>query len=112
VRDVTFGPLVVVAAGGTLVELLADRALACPPVSHGGALRMLDALRIRPLLDGWRGGPPTDIGALADAIVGFSQLATELGDSLEAVEANPLIVSSSGVVAVDALVVQRGGVGQ
>lgn len=112
VRDATFGPLVVVAAGGTLVELLADRVLACPPVSHGRAIEMLDALRIRRLLDGWRGAPPTDVDALADVIVGFSLLATELGDSLEAVEANPLIVSSSGVVAVDALVVQRGGVGQ
>lgn len=112
VRDATFGPLVVVAAGGTLVELLADRVLACPPVSHGRAVEMLDALRIRRLLDGWRGAPATDVGALADAIVGFSELATELGDSLEAVEANPLIVSVSGVVAVDALVVQRGGVCQ
>ncbi|WP_235568050.1 acetate--CoA ligase family protein [Mycobacterium sp. Root135] len=112
VRDATFGPLVVVAAGGTLVELLADRVLACPPVSHGGAMRMLDALRVRRLLDGWRGAPATDVGALADAIVGFSELATELGDSFEAVEANPLIVSVSGVVAVDALVVQRCGVGQ
>lgn len=105
VRDATFGPLVVVAAGGTLVELLADRALACPPVSRGAALRMLEALRIRPLLDGWRGAPPTDVTALADLIVGFSRLATELGDSLEAVEANPIIVSASGVIAVDALVI-------
>lgn len=112
VRDATFGPLVVVAAGGTLVELLADRVLACPPVSHGRALRMLDALRIRRLLDGWRGAPATDVDALAEVIVGFSQLAIELGDSLDAVEANPLVVSASGVIAVDALVVQRGGVGQ
>jgi hypothetical protein len=112
VRDATFGPLVVVAAGGTLVELVADRALACPPVSWGGALRMLDSLRIRSLLDGWRGAPAADLSALADAIVGFSRLATELGDSLEAVEANPVFASAGGVVAVDALVIERGGVGQ
>ena len=112
VRDATFGPLVVVAAGGTLVELLADRVLACPPVSHRGALRMLDALRIRPLLDGWRGGPAADMDALAEVIVGFSRLATELGDSFEAIEANPVIASASGVIAVDALVIVRGGVGQ
>ncbi len=107
VRDATFGPLVVVAAGGTLVELLADRALACPPVSSAGALRMLDALRIRPLLDGWRGAPAVDVTALADVIAGFSRLATELGDAVEAVEANPIIVSASGVIAVDALVIAR-----
>lgn len=107
VRDATFGPLVVVAAGGTLVELLADRALSCPPVSWGGALRMLKALRIRSLLDGWRGAPAADVAKLADVIVGFSRLATELGDALEAVEANPVIASASGVIAVDALVIPR-----
>ena len=112
VRDAAFGPLVVVAAGGTLVELLADRVLACPPVSHGGALRLLAGLRIRPLLDGWRGAPASDVGALAEVVVGFSQLAVELVDSLEAVEANPVIVSAAGAIAVDALVIQRGGIGQ
>ena len=64
-----FGPLLVVAAGGTLVELLADRVVACPPVSHADALRLLDGLRIRPLLAGWRGAPAVDIDALADVIV-------------------------------------------
>ena len=104
VRDEGFGALVVVAAGGTLVELLADRVVACPPVSHLTALRLLDGLRIRPLLDGWRGGPAADIDALADVIVRFSDLAIELGDVLDAVEANPVIASPHGVVAVDALV--------
>jgi hypothetical protein len=107
VRDATFGPLVVVAAGGVLVELLADRALAGPPVSRAGALRLLDALRIRPLLDGWRGAPAADVAALTEVIVGFSRLATELGDALEAVEANPVIASASGAIAVDVLVIPR-----
>lgn len=111
VRDDAFGPLVVVAAGGTLVELLADRAVACPPVSHAGAMRMLDRLRVRQLLAGWRGAPAVDVSALADVVVRFSQLAIELGDVLDAVEANPAIVSADGVVAVDALVIVRGGSG-
>jgi acetate---CoA ligase (ADP-forming) len=107
VRDEAFGPLVIVAAGGTLVELLADRAVACPPVSHAMALRLFEGLRIRPLLAGWRGGPAADVDALADVVVRFSDLATELGDLLDAVEANPVIVSPHGVVAVDALVIAR-----
>ncbi|HET9566583.1 MAG TPA: acetate--CoA ligase family protein [Mycobacterium sp.] len=107
VRDDSFGPLLIVAAGGTLVELLADRAVACPPVSHAGALRLLEGLRIRPLLAGWRGAPAVDIDALADVIVRFSEMATELGEVVDAVEANPVIASPHGVVAVDALVVPR-----
>ena len=65
---------------------------------------MLDGLRIRPLLAGWRGQPPVDIDALARVIVAFSQMAVEIGDVFDAVEANPVIASSRGVVAVDALV--------
>jgi acyl-CoA synthetase (NDP forming) len=108
VCDPAFGPLLVVAAGGILVELLADRVVVCPPVSHEGARRLLDGLRISPLLAGWRGQPPVDIDALARVLVAFSQMAVEIGDVLDAVEANPVIASSRGVVAVDALV-QVGG---
>ncbi|GAY13684.1 acetate--CoA ligase family protein [Mycobacterium sp. shizuoka-1] len=107
VRDDNFGPLVVVAAGGTLVELLADRAVACPPVSRETAAGLLRSLNTAPLLAGWRGAPPVDMAALTDAVVGFSQLAIELGDHLDAVEANPVIASAAGVVAVDALVIPR-----
>jgi acyl-CoA synthetase (NDP forming) len=109
VRDDNFGPLVVVAAGGTLVELLADRAVACAPVSRHTALALLRSLHTAPLLAGWRGAPPVDMDALAEAVVGFSQLAIELGDHLDAVEANPVIASATGVVAVDALVIPRAG---
>jgi acyl-CoA synthetase (NDP forming) len=105
VRDDAFGPLLVVAAGGTLVELLADRVVACPPVSRSGALALLDRLRIRPQLAGWRGAPPVDIDALADVIVAFSEMAIAIGDVVDAVEANPVIASPHGVVAVDALVI-------
>ena len=104
VRDDAFGPLVVVAAGGTLVELLADRVVACPPVSHAGAQRLLTGLRIAPLLGGWRGASAVDIDALADVVVRFSDMAIELGEVFAAVEANPVIASPGGVVAVDALV--------
>ena len=103
VRDPAFGPMLVIAAGGTLVELLDDRVVALPPVSHAGALRLLDRMRVSALLAGWRGADPVDRTALADVIVAFSTLAIELGDELDAVEANPVIASADGAVAVDAL---------
>ncbi len=107
VRDPAFGPLLIVAAGGTMVELLADRVVACPPVTHSGARSLLDGLRVRPLLDGWRGAPAVDIDALADVIAAFSQIAIEIGDVVDAVEANPVIASHRGVVAVDALLISH-----
>lgn len=112
VRDPAFGPLLVVAAGGTMIELLDDRAVALPPLTRAGVMRMLDGMRIRPLLAGWRGGASVDLTALIDVIVAFATLATELGDAIDAVEANPVIASTGGAVAVDALLVVRGGIGE
>jgi acetate---CoA ligase (ADP-forming) len=57
VADPQFGPLVMVAAGGVLVEVLGDRRFALPPVDDRQAMAMLDRLAVRPLLDGVRGAP-------------------------------------------------------
>ncbi|MDA2891616.1 acetate--CoA ligase family protein [Mycolicibacterium sp. BiH015] len=103
VRDEVFGPLVLVAAGGTMVELLADRAIACPPLSRVRATELVDSLRIRPLLAGWRGAPPADVEALVDVVVAFGHMAVDLANVYDAVEANPVIVSPRGAVAVDVL---------
>jgi acyl-CoA synthetase (NDP forming) len=104
IRDATFGPLVLVAAGGVLVELLHDRVLALPPVDEASARRAIDALQIRPVLDGVRGAPAVDVDALARSLSRLSVLATDLGDAIDALDVNPVIVHPGGCVAVDALV--------
>jgi acyl-CoA synthetase (NDP forming) len=104
VADPQFGPLVMVAAGGVLVEVLRDRRFALPPVDHARALGMLDRLAVRPLLDGARGAWPVDRDAVADAVVRLSGLAVDLGDRLAALDVNPLVAGPDGCVAVDALV--------
>jgi hypothetical protein len=111
VADRQFGPLVMVAAGGVLVEVLRDRRFALPPVDHGRALAMLDRLAVRPLLDGVRGGPPVDRDAVADAVVRLSTLAVDLGDRLAALDVNPLVPGPGGCLAVDALVVATSAAG-
>jgi len=107
VRDPQFGPLVLVAAGGVLVEVLKDRRLALPPLDEARAMRLIDRLEIRPLLDGVRGQPAADVGALARAVVALSWLAHDLGEHLDALDANPVICGPNGCVAVDALVIPR-----
>ncbi len=109
VRDPQFGPLVLVAAGGVLVEVLKDRRLALPPLDDLRARRLIDRLAARPLLDGARGQPAADVDALARAVVALSWLAHDLGDHLEALDANPVICGPDGCLAVDALVVPRRG---
>lgn len=107
VRDPTFGPLVLVAAGGVLVELLKDRKLALPPLDEAGARTLIDGLKMRPMLDGLRGTEAADVGALARTISRLSVLAADLGDALDALDVNPVVVSATGCVAVDALVIPR-----
>jgi hypothetical protein len=106
-RDADLGPLIVVGTGGVLVELLADRAVALPPVDEEQARRMIGRLRAGRLLAGIRGAPPADSGAVIRAITGLSALAIELGGELEALDVNPLICGPSGAVAVDALAIPR-----
>ncbi len=104
VRDAQFGPLVLVAAGGVLVELLKDRRLALPPVDDAAADRLLARLTVRRLLDGVRGAPAADVASVRHAIVALSSLATALGDRIAELDVNPLIAGPNGCVAVDALV--------
>ena len=109
--DPGLGPLVVVGAGGVLVEHLADRAVALPPVDPPRARRMLSRLRVAPLLAGFRDRPPADLGDIAKAITAVSAIACELDGELAALDINPLICGPGGAVAVDVLaepVAQRG----
>jgi acyl-CoA synthetase (NDP forming) len=108
VRDPQFGPLVMVAAGGVLVELLRDRRFALPPLGRRAALGMLDRLAVRPLLTNPRGGQGADLDAVAEAVARLSVLAADLGDLLDALDVNPLVAGPGGCVAVDALVLPAG----
>ena len=105
-RDPLFGPVVLCGLGGVLVEVLQDVAIGIPPLSRQQAKDMIQRLRGAAILGGVRGKPPADVDALCDAIVGLANLAVSLGDQLNGVDINPLIVlaKGQGVIAVDALV--------
>lgn len=102
-RDPAFGPVVLVGFGGTAVEILKDIAIAPAPVTAEAAHKMVEALRLAPLLHGARGAPPLDIEAIVDVVVRVSWMAHDLGERLIDLEVNPLLVGveGSGAVAVD-----------
>lgn len=102
--DPDVGPLVLVAAGGVLTEIYADRSLRPAPVDLATAHRMLDEVKGIAALRGHRGAPPGDLDALARLVVAVSELAAR-GDVVEA-EINPVLVrpDGEGVVALDAVV--------
>lgn len=104
VNDPQFGPIVTVGAGGTLVELLDDRAAALAPFGPRTARRLLDGLKLRRLLDGYRGEPAVDMDELSRIVAAFSVLAADLAVEVAEIDVNPLIVGQT-IVALDALIV-------
>ena len=100
-RDPTFGAVITIAAGGIATEVMADHALGLPPLNERLGLRMLESLRIWPLLSGHRGRPGIDMDALLEALMRFSYLVADYPEVTE-IEINPLLASPDGVVALDA----------
>jgi acyl-CoA synthetase (NDP forming) len=102
-QDPGFGPLVMLAMGGVTAELIADRTFHLVPLSEPEAARMLRALRCSPLLFGYRGSAPCDVGALQDVLLRVAALAGEIPELAE-MDLNPVIASPRGAVVVDARV--------
>lgn len=102
--DPQFGPMVMVAAGGILIEVMADRVIAPCPVTPAEALEMLARLRCHALLDGVRGRPGVDRQSLADVIARVSRFAHHCRQQLTELDMNPVIATPDGVTIVDALI--------
>ncbi|MFO1169602.1 MAG: acetate--CoA ligase family protein [Hyphomicrobiaceae bacterium] len=107
IQDEQFGPVVIVGAGGTMIEVLKDRRVAMPPIDAPRATALLDRLKLRPLLDVHRKRPAADMTKLADTVARFSVLAATLGDQIAELDVNPLIAGPDGAIAVDALVIPK-----
>ena len=106
-RDPEMGMVVMFGSGGVMVELYKDVAYGRPGLNRVEATAMIDATQARHIIAGYRGAPALDRAAVIDAIVALGQFALDAGDTIEAVDINPLIAlaDGQGVCALDALVV-------
>ena len=100
-RDPTFGPVVMVGLGGVLIEVFKDVVFRAAPVTEAEALRMLDELKSRVLLDGVRGKPPVDRLALARMVSAVSRFGAAAGPRLAELDLNPVLAGPQGATAVD-----------
>jgi hypothetical protein len=107
VTDPLWGQVLAVGLGGVWVEILRDTALSVLPADRAQILQSLTKLRGARLFDGPRGTEKADLDAVADTIASLASLAQRLGDRLEALEVNPLLVRGSQVEALDALITWR-----
>ena len=104
VTDEPFGPVIVFGAGGTMIELLNDRAMELPPLNQFLARRLIERSRVAETLGAWRGASPVDMDALEQLLLRVSEMVCELPQLCE-MDINPIIVDESGAVAVDARIV-------
>jgi acyl-CoA synthetase (NDP forming) len=104
-RDPQIGPLVAFGIGGTHVEIFNDVVFRVAPLTPSDADEMMDGIRARKLLDGYRGTPAADRAAIRSVLVAMSRLAVEAREVVE-VDINPLVAlpPGRGVLAVDARV--------
>jgi acetyltransferase len=105
--DPLYGPLLLVGAGGVLVELAADAALRLLPVTAADVATMIDGLKLKQLLAGFRGQAPADRPALEAAALTLATFYLDHRAAISEIEINPLIVRQTGAVAVDVRVVWR-----
>ncbi len=106
VKDPSFGPVVVVGAGGIYAEVLKDSACRIAPFGLPTAMEMLDELQCSVIMRGVRGALPLDVDAVARALVALSQFAWEQRGDIAEIDINPMFVLPHGVIAADALIVR------
>jgi acetyltransferase len=98
--DATFGPIILFGSGGVSVEVVADRAIALPPLNMALAQELMARTRIYRLLQGYRDQPAADLDAVALTLVKLSQIAVDLPEVAE-LDINPLLADAKGVLSVD-----------
>jgi acetyltransferase len=102
--DDPFGPVITFGAGGTMIELIADRAMELPPLNQFLARRLIERSRVAESLGAWRGAPAADLNALEQILLRVSEMVCAL-PQLREMDINPIIVDEHGAVAVDARIV-------
>jgi len=103
VQDRLFGPVVAFSLEDRMAELVEDRALRLVPVTDADAHDLVRSLRRSPILFGYRDAPPVDVEALEEVVLRVGRLADEVPE-ISRLELDPLVVTESGVTAVDAKV--------
>jgi acetyltransferase len=99
--DPVFGPVMLFGRGGIAVEVIADRAVALPPLNMNLARELVSRTRVSRLLKGYRDRPPADLDAILLTLIQTSQIIIDLPEVVD-LDVNPLLANPEGVIALDA----------
>ena len=103
-RDAQFGPCVMFGLGGIFTEILKDISFRLAPMERRDAIEMMQEIKGHKILDAVRGMEAADLDILADMLINVGRIGIE-NDSVSEIDINPVVISGSKSVAVDALVV-------
>jgi acetate---CoA ligase (ADP-forming) len=103
VQDASFGPVMACGAGGTHTELLKDVSVRITPVTDRDAAEMLRTLELYPVLTGYRGAAPCDVGAVENLLQRVSAM-VDAHPEIAELDCNPVIARPDGALVVDARV--------
>jgi hypothetical protein len=103
--DDDFGPVIVLSAGGTLIEVIDDTISSLAPIDPQTAKQLLLKLNISKMFNGVRGHKPINLEDLCNQISNISFMISDLGNNLKELDINPIICSEKGAWAVDCLAI-------
>lgn len=103
-RDAQFGPCVMFGLGGIFTEILKDVSFRIAPLEKRDALEMMHDIKGHKILEAVRGMEAADLDLLAEMLITVGRIGLE-NEKIKEIDINPVIISGSKPVAVDALVV-------
>ena len=108
-KDPVFGPIINFGAGGSLVEIMQDRALTLPPLNQYLAKNLIERTHVAKLLGDFRNKPAVNLKSIEALLLRVSEMVCEL-PQIQEMDINPLIVNDKELIAVDARIVINYGV--
>lgn len=106
-NDSQFGPSIMVGLGGIYTELLKDVSFRVLPITKDDAIKMLNSLRGRDILKGFRGSKAVNMDMISEAIVNIGTLGVDLAGKYESIDFNPVVVYPDGYFVVDAKIILK-----
>ena len=104
-REPQFGPCVMLGIGGIMTEIINDTVFRVSPFDRREAMDMIQELRLKPMLEDFRGQAPADLDMITHSLLAIGKIGTDFSEIAE-IDVNPLIIDKQGrITAVDALVI-------
>jgi 3-hydroxypropionyl-CoA synthetase (ADP-forming) len=106
-NDPQFGPIIMIGLGGIYTEIFKDVSFRVLPITKEDAAEMIESLKGKAILKGFRGSEPVDVDVLSNALVNIGNLGIDMAAYYESIDFNPVIVYPHNYYVVDAKILLK-----